>query len=47
MSTTVIIVVAVAAIIALVLISGVGGGPRVTTIERKVEREKDEDEVND
>jgi hypothetical protein len=41
-STTVIIVIAVAAIIALVLMSGIGGGPRVTTIERKTE-ERDED----
>jgi hypothetical protein len=41
-STTVIIVIAVAAIIALVLMSGIGGGPRVTTIERKSE-ERDED----
>ena len=44
MSTTVIVIIAVAAIIALVLMSGVGGGPRVTTIERTREREEgDED----
>ena len=40
--TTVIVIVAIAAIIALVLIAR-DGGPRVTTIERKTER-KDEDE---
>lgn len=40
MSTTAIVIIAVAAVIALVLIAGVGGGPRVTHIETR--REKDD-----
>lgn len=43
MTTTVmIIIVAVAAIVALVLFAG-DSGPRVTTIDRKTEREDDRD----
>ena len=40
--TTVVIIVALAAIVALVLL-GRDSGPRITTIERKTERDEDED----
>lgn len=42
-TTTMIIIVAVAAIVALVLLAR-DSGPRVTHIETKREREKDEDD---
>lgn len=38
--TMIVIIVAVVAVIALLALRG-GGGPRVTTIERRTERKKD------
>ncbi len=43
MNTTVIVIIALAAIIALVLL-GRDSGPRVTHIDTKRERDKDEDD---
>jgi len=44
-TTQIIIIVAVVAVVALLAAFGTGGGPRVTTIDRTVRKDKDSDDA--
>ena len=44
-TTQIIIIVAVVAVIALLAAFGAGGGPRITTIDRTVRKDKDSDDA--